>query len=47
MLKEEHKSNLKDLTTKMEDMEMQLRFKNEKIADMQKQLTNKDSDLQK
>ena len=36
LLKEEHKSNMKDLSTKIEDLELQVRLKVDKNADLLK-----------
>lgn len=47
LLKEEHKSNIKDLNTKIEDLDIQVKCRSEKIAELQKQLSNKDADLSK
>jgi uncharacterized coiled-coil protein SlyX len=47
LLKEEHKSNIRDLNTKVEDLDIQVKYRTEKIAELQKQLNNKDLDLSK
>ena len=47
LLREEHKSNIKELNTKIGDMEIQLRFKNEKQSELQKHLLGKDGDMSK
>ena len=36
LLKEEHKSNIRDLNTKIEDLDIQGKYRTEKIADLQK-----------
>ena len=47
LLKEEHKSNIRDLNTKVEDLDIQVKYRTEKIAELQKQLNSKDLDLSK
>jgi hypothetical protein len=34
LLKEEHKSNIKDLNTKIDDLEIQIKYRTDKIADL-------------
>ena len=47
LLKEEHKSNIRDLNTKVEYLDIQVKYRTEKIAELQKQLNSKDLDLSK
>lgn len=39
LLKEEHKSNVAQLNTKLEEFELQIKLKNDKIVDLQKTIT--------
>ena len=34
LLKEEHKSNIRDLNTKVEDLDIQVKYRTEKIAEL-------------
>ena len=45
LLKEEHKSNIKELSTKVEEMELSLKLKADKIAELLKTLQTKDTDF--
>ncbi len=47
LLKEEHKSNVAQLNNKIEEYELQVRLKNDKINDLQKNITARDADLSK
>ena len=44
LLKEEHKSNVAQLKNKLEEFELQIKLKNDKIVDLQKTITQKESD---
>lgn len=44
-MKEEHKSNIRDLNTRIEDLELQSKLKTDKVIDLQRQLSTKDSEL--
>lgn len=47
LLKEEHKSNVAQLNNKLEEFELQIKLKNDKIVDLQKTITSKDADISK
>ena len=47
LLKEEHKSNIKELNTKIEDLELQIRLKSDKNSELQKVITSRESDISK
>lgn len=47
LLKEEHKSNIKELNTKIEELELQVRLKSEKASELQKSIHSKDSEVQR
>ncbi len=47
LLKEEHKSNVAQLKNKLEEFELQIKLKNDKIVDLQKTITQKEGDTSK
>lgn len=47
LLKEEHKGNVKELNSKIDEMEAMLRFKTERINEVGRQMQAKDQEMQK
>lgn len=45
LIKEEHKSNIRELNIKVEELELQLKLKSDKALELTRMLSGKDSDI--